>query len=68
MVTFPTEDHNNKGMKDIFFGEKVGRMHSATYRGHGYIPLRFGEGGGGGEGGGRGWNVVRRMGTQQQIL
>ena len=32
----------------------VGRTHGATYRGYGYVPLRF-------EG-----NVVRRMGTQQK--
>ena len=34
-----------------------GRTHGAPYRGYGYLPLRFGGGGG---------NVVRRMGTQQQ--
>ena len=33
----------------------VGRTHGAPYRGYGYVPLRFG--GGGGE------NVVRRMET-----
>ena len=32
-----------------------GRTHGAPYRGYGYVPLRFGG------------NVVRRMGTQQQI-
>ena len=35
---------------------KVGRTHGAPYRGYGYVPLRF-------------WgNVVRRMGTQQQLI
>ena len=45
-----------------------GPMHSALYRGHGYVPLRFGGGGGGGGGGrGRG-SIVRRMGTQRHTL
>ena len=35
---------------------KFGWMHGAPYRGYGYVPLRFGE------------NIVRRMGTQQQLL
>ena len=34
----------------------VGPTHGAPYRGYGYAPLRFGR------------NVVRRMGTQQQLV
>ena len=34
----------------------IGRMHSAPYRGYGYVPLRFGG------------NVIRRTGTQQQLF
>ena len=41
----------------------LGRIHGAPSRGH--VPLRFG-GGEGGEGGGE--SVVRRMGTQQQLV
>ena len=35
-----------------------GRTHGAPYRGYRYVPLRFGGGGG---------DIVRRMGTQQQV-
>ena len=35
--------------------QSLGRTDGAPYRGYGYVPLRFGG------------NIVRRMGTQQQI-
>ena len=47
----------------IIFAE-IGRTHGAPYLSYGYLPL----GGGGGGGGGGVGNVVRRMGTQQQIF
>ena len=39
----------------IWLPGPFGRTHGAPYRGYGYVPLRFGG------------NVVRRMGTQQQM-
>ena len=47
----------NSTIKDrsYYYGWGNGRTHGAPFRGYGYVPLR------------NGGNVVRRMGTQQQL-
>ena len=43
---------------EFFPSFRVGQTHGAPYRGYGYVPLRYGEGGG----------VVRIMGTQKRVF